>query len=87
MPSPSIRQVATGLDPLTEQLLLGIGGVASYQAPCKLPKKFSLMKKANRCYRRTGAGFSPDQLRAQELATRCWHTRSFYYALERLGKV
>jgi len=65
-----VRQVASGLDPLTEQLLFGIGGEGGF-----IP---GAMRAAERVFfdaegkpvviEEQVAGFTPDQLRAQELA-------------------
>jgi len=67
---PSVRQVATGLDPLTEQLLFGIGGEGGFipGAMRAAERTFFNPDGTPRVIEEQVAGFSPDQLRAQELA-------------------
>ena len=67
---PSVRQVATGLDPLTEQLLFGIGGEGGFipGAMRAAEKVFFDEEGKPVVIEEQVAGFSPDQLRAQELA-------------------
>ena len=67
---PSVRQVATGLDPLTEQLLFGIGGEGGFipGAMRAAERTFFNPDGTPRVVEEQVAGFSPDQLRAQELA-------------------
>ena len=67
---PSVRQVATGLDPLTEQLLFGLGGEGGFipGAMRAAEKVFFDEEGKPVVIEEQVAGFSPDQLRAQELA-------------------
>jgi len=67
---PSVRQVATGLDPLTEQLLFGLGGEGGFipGAMQAAEKVFFDEEGKPVVIEEQVAGFSPDQLRAQELA-------------------
>ena len=67
---PSVRQVATGLDPLTEQLLFGLGGEGGFipGAMQAAEKVFFDEEGKPIVIEEQVAGFSPDQLRAQELA-------------------
>ena len=67
---PSVRQVATGLDPLTEQLLFGLGGEGGFipGAMRAAEKVFFDEEGKPIVIEEQVAGFSPDQLRAQELA-------------------
>jgi hypothetical protein len=67
---PSVRQVATGLDPLTEQLLFGIGGQGGFipGAMRAAERTFFNPDGTPRVIDEQVAGFTPDQLRAAELA-------------------
>ena len=67
---PSVRQVATGLDPLTEQLLFGIGGEGGFipGAMQAAERTFFNPDGTPRVVEEQVAGFTPDQLRAAELA-------------------
>ena len=67
---PSVRQVATGLDPLTEQLLFGIGGQGGFipGAMRAAERTFFNPDGTPRVVEEQVAGFTPDQLRAAELA-------------------
>ena len=67
---PSVKQVATGLDPLTEQLLFGVGGEGGFipGAMRAAEKVFFDEEGKPVVIEEQVAGFSPDQLRAQELA-------------------
>lgn len=67
---PSVRQVATGLDPLTEQLLFGVGGQGGFipGAMRAAERTFFNPDGTPRVIDEQVAGFTPDQLRAQELA-------------------
>jgi hypothetical protein len=67
---PSVKQVATGLDPLTEQLLFGLGGEGGFipGAMRAAEKVFFDEEGKPVVIEEQVAGFSPDQLRAQELA-------------------
>ena len=67
---PSVKQVATGLDPLTEQLLFGVGGQGGFipGAMQAAEKVFFDEEGQPVVIEEQVAGFSPDQLRAQELA-------------------
>jgi hypothetical protein len=67
---PSVRQVATGLDPLTEQLLFGLGGEGGFipGAMRAAEKVFFDEEGKPVVIEEQVAGFSPDQLRAQQLA-------------------
>ena len=65
-----VRQVASGLDPLTEQLLFGIGGEGGFipGAMRAAEKVFFDAEGKPVVIEEQVAGFTPDQLRAQELA-------------------
>ena len=67
---PSVRQVATGLDPLTEQLLFGVGGQGGFipGAMRAAERTFFNPDGTPRVIDEQVAGFTPDQLRAAELA-------------------
>lgn len=69
---PSIKQVATGLDPLTEQLLFGIGGEGGFipGAMRAAERTFFNPDGTPRVVEEKVAGFSPDQLAAQDLTRR-----------------
>ena len=69
---PSIRQVATGLDPLTEQLLFGIGGEGGFIPGAMRAAEKTFFDEEGRpvVIEERVADFTPDQLRAQELARR-----------------
>jgi hypothetical protein len=66
----SVRQAATGLDPLTEQLLFGIGGEGGFipGAMRAAERTFFNPDGTPRVVEEQVAGFTPDQLRAAELA-------------------
>ena len=65
----AVRQAATGLDPLTEQLLFGLGGKGGFipGAMRAAEKTFFDAEGKPVVIEEQVAGFSPDQLRAQEL--------------------
>jgi hypothetical protein len=67
---PSVRQVATGLDPLTEQLLFGIGGEGGFIPGAMRAAEKTFFDEEGKpvVIEEQVAGFSPDQIRAQELA-------------------
>ncbi len=67
---PSVRQVATGLDPLTEQLLFGLGGEGGFIPGAMRAAESVFFDEEGKpiVIEEQVAGFSPDQLRAQELA-------------------
>ncbi len=67
---PSVRQVSTGLDPLTEQLLFGVGGEGGFipGAMRAAEKVFFDEEGQPIVIEEQVAGFTPDQLRAAELA-------------------
>ena len=69
---PSIRQVATGLDPLTEQLLFGIGGEGGFIPGAMRAAEKTFFDEEGKpvVIEERVADFTPDQLRAQELARR-----------------
>ena len=69
---PSVRQVATGLDPLTEQLLFGIGGEGGFIPGAMRAAEKTFFDEEGKpiVIEEQVAGFSPDQLRAQQLARR-----------------
>lgn len=65
----SVKQIATGLDPRTEELLFGIGGQGGFipGAMRAAEKTFFNPDGTPRVVEEQVAGFSPDQIRAQEL--------------------
>ena len=67
---PSVRQVATGLDPLTEQLLFGIGGEGGFIPGAMRAAEKTFFDEEGKpiVIEEQVAGFTPDQLRAAELA-------------------
>ena len=66
----SVKQVATGLDPLTEQLLFGVGGQGGFIPGAMRAAERTFFDEQGRpiVIEEKVADFSPDQLRAQELA-------------------
>ena len=66
----NVRQAATGLDPLTEQLLFGIGGQGGFipGAMRAAERTFFNPDGTPRVVEEQVAGLTPDQLRAVELA-------------------
>ena len=65
-----VKQIASGLDPLTEQLLFGIGGRGGFIPGALRAAERTFFDEEGKpiVIDEQVAGFSPDQLRAQELA-------------------
>ena len=66
----SVKQIASGLDPLTEQLLFGVGGEGGFIPGAMRAAEKTFFDEEGRpiVIEEQVAGFSPDQLRAQALA-------------------